>query len=256
MPGMTPHPLARTIEECCLNAWPGLQQQVLEGWMLRFAGGYTRRANSVQTLHGAEGDVHARLRECEAAYGARGYACTFKITPLARPAGLDAILERAGYRREGETSVQVLDPLPAARPHPGCVLTDALGEDWQRAFARLDGTPRAHLPTRRAILGKIALPHTAGLLRTPGTEGTEGAVAACGRAVAEQAQVGLFDLATDPAHRGRGLAGHLAGHLLAWGARQGATRAYLQVEVDNAPALRLYARLGFRELYRYWYRVR
>ena len=44
--------------------------------------------------------------------------------------------------------------------------------------------------------------------------------------------------------------------LLRWGRENGATRAYLQVVQENMPARSLYAQMGFREAYTYWYRVR
>ena len=67
-------------------------------------------------------------------------------------------------------------------------------------------------------------------------------------------QTVLFDVATAAPARNQSIGRRLVGHLLAWGRAQGARTGHLAVVADNTPALRLYARLGFREAYRYWYR--
>jgi N-acetylglutamate synthase len=247
---MRADPIVRTLEERCLNAWPALRCRLLDGWVLRFGDGFTRRANSVQALHAGALDATHKVERCEAAYAAVSQPCVFKITPLAEPPELDALLERRGYAQGGVTGVQLLEALPrGALPCDG-TLCDPLDETWQAAFTRMDATPAQHRGPFRAILAHIALPHTAALLRAGG------AVVSCGRAVLEEDSVGLFDIATEPGHRRQGHAGRLIGHLLAWGREHGARRAYLQVEADNAPARALYARLGFREVYRYWYRAK
>ncbi len=245
----------RALEEACLNAWPGLRERLLDGWLLRFGDGFTRRANSVQPIHAGRLDAADKRARCEAAYAALGQRCIFKITPLVQPPELDALLAQAGYRREAETSVQVLEPLAGAAADPACALLNPLAEAWQAAFTRMDATPAEHRAALRAILAHIAVPHVAALCSAGSAGGAGGAAVACGRAVRDESRVGLFDIATDAAQRRQGHAARLIAHLLEWGRAQGATRAYLQVEVDNAPARALYERLGFREVYRYWYRV-
>ena len=47
--------------------------------------------------------------------------------------------------------------------------------------------------------------------------------------------------------RGRGLGRALLGHVLAWAAERGATRAQLLVDLDNPPALDFYRHLGWSE---------
>ena len=74
--------------------------------------------------------------------------------------------------------------------------------------------------------------------------------------VLQSEYVGLFDIVTDPAFRGRGYARQVVNGILAWGKQNKAQRAYLQVEIGNTPAQHLYTKLGFTENYQYWYRVK
>lgn len=60
---------------------------------------------------------------------------------------------------------------------------------------------------------------------------------------------------TAPEHRKKGYGTQLVASMLQQAQQNGATHAYLQVMKENVPARRLYAKLGFQELYDYWYRV-
>ena len=66
-------------------------------------------------------------------------------------------------------------------------------------------------------------------------------------------ELGIFGMLTAPGHRGRGVGAEILNSLLTWGRRAGATVAYLQVERDNLPAVRLYSGAGFVPVYDYDY---
>ena len=241
----------RSIEACSQRAWPCLEQEEFAGWKFRFAEGFTRRSNSANAVRPEEGDPAALIARCEEAYRARGLPPIFRITPLAQPPHLDALLEERGYGKEGETRVQVLEHIPTQSfgETPGPHLHTPPGREWLDSFIPLDETPSAHHGALRAILGRITTPHAGAVLRA------NGAAAGCGRGVVGGEWIGLFDIVTHSGQRRQGVGGRVIAALLHWGSGQGATRAYLQVESANQPALRLYAKLGFREAYRYWYRV-
>ncbi len=76
---------------------------------------------------------------------------------------------------------------------------------------------------------------------------------ATGYAGLDRDWVGLGGLEVSPAHRRQGLGLAVVAALVEWGAERGAGTVFLQVLSDNAPALALYERLGFRTHHAYRY---
>lgn len=243
--------LMRRIEEASLNAWPPLQQILYDGWLLRYANGYTRRANSVNPVYAGWLPVAEKIKRAEQFYNNRQLRPIFRLTPFVQPENLDQLLEQAGYSHAVLTSVQVLD-LATMSPQMISVTRrwDSPDPEWIEAYVQMNGVAAANLPALRGILANIAPRRCFMLLLN------QDQPVACGLGVLETGYVGLFDIVTDPAFRGQGLGAQLIGSILTWAKAQGAQQAYLQVMVDNTPALNLYRKLGFQEIYRYWYRVK
>jgi RimJ/RimL family protein N-acetyltransferase len=78
--------------------------------------------------------------------------------------------------------------------------------------------------------------------------------AAVGLGVVERGWIGLFSIDTGAAFRKRGAATAIIRALMKWGQTFGATQTYLQVVPQNAAAMNLYSKLGFKKLYHYHYR--
>jgi GNAT superfamily N-acetyltransferase len=239
----------RRLEELTLNAWPSLRLVVHDGWILRFSDGYTGRANSVQPLYEGALGLDEKIRFCEQQYSRLGMSTLFKLTDAAQPRELDAALESRGYRAFNLTSVQVAELGEQADDLPAHICaSDRPSESWITSFAGFRSLPEGHVRTLRGVLANIALP--ARFV----TVGEAGEFVACGMGVAEPPWVGLFDIGTRPDRRRRGHAMAVVRSILGWARGAGATRAYLQVMLENMPATMLYAKLGFAEAYRYWYR--
>lgn len=62
----------------------------------------------------------------------------------------------------------------------------------------------------------------------------------------DETEAQLYSMWVSPAARGRGVARDLIGAVARWGSEQGIERIFLFVQEANAPARRLYARVGFR----------
>jgi GNAT superfamily N-acetyltransferase len=252
-----PAAVIRDLEELSLNAWPGLKTVCLDGWLLRFADRYTRRANSVNPLYPSRhsSDLLEKIAYCETLYARTlGQDVVFKMTDAAEPGHLDGVLAARGYCREADTSVLTRHMGDSSAPDvSGRQLLVSLhpSEEWLAACCELANVQVHYRPVLMQMLDNIVSPSTAFALLRSGNS-----TAAVGMAVVERGHMGLFDINTAPQWRRKGMGTQLVGALLSWGQDQGAYRAYLQVMQDNEAALRLYAKLGFSEAYTYWYRVK
>lgn len=239
----------QTIEEASFRAWPAAEQQVYDGWVLRFAGGYTKRANSVNPVYPGQEEVQEKINRCERLYLSRNLKPVFRLTPLAFPANLDELLARRGYVYKDPTSVQVLE-LEAwqAGSGEGLKYWPEVSTGWLNSFMQVSAVPmpQPHLD----ILTRIAPDKCFAVLYR------QDRPVACGLGVLEGRYMGLFDVVTAPAERRKGYGRELVGSILSWGRSNGAQTAYLQVMTINKPALKLYEQLGFREIYQYWYRIK
>ena len=239
----------RQIEEAGLNAWPAHQQLLYDGWLLRFADGYTKRANSVNPLYPSRLQLQTKIERCEAQYCRMGLPPVFRLTPLAG-AGLDEALARRGYQVLHPTRVLTLDLQGWRAPDlAACSVRHLPLEQWMGIFSEISGSLVAKQPAHAQILRNILNPYICAAIEI------DGRWLACGLGVQEGEWFGLFDIVTHPEHRRQGLSTCLIAGMLDWARHQGARRSYLQVMENNLPALGLYDKLGYTDGYGYWYRL-
>jgi N-acetylglutamate synthase len=238
--------LIREIEQVAFRAWVPFETEEYDGWLLRYAGGFSRRSNSVYPEAASTLRLGEKLEYCRDWYAARGLGLVVRQTP-ASEAGIDARLEELGFTFECPTDVMVA-PLDRSFPMDGVAITDAPDREWLEAAAPMIPVS----PHLRSVWERIL----AGVEATPGfatiRDGAD--VVAVGVGVADGPWLGLFEIMVAPDHRRRGLGRRLTEALLEWGRERGAVRSYLQVVADNASALALYGGFGFTRAYTYWYR--
>jgi len=175
----------------------------------------------------------------------------FKLTKAVYPTDLDHILEANGFSFAAETSVQIIDlGRVDARKDSLIETSHAVDDRWLDSFFRMSKAEIRHKDTLRSMLENIIQPRCLASIENGDS------MVACGLGVIQEKTVGLFDIIVDEDFRGKGLGRRILDGLLSWAKINGAESAYLQVMVDNKDAFALYQKLGFTELYRYWYRVK
>ncbi|NUT31739.1 MAG: GNAT family N-acetyltransferase, partial [Hamadaea sp.] len=235
------------------RAWPPADLAWLGEWRLRAAGGYTGRANSALPVGDPGVPLDTAFAQVAAFYRDRGLPPQIDV-PLPLATGVQRELIKAGWHEVCTVLVQTIavDDLVAATP-PGtsCTLSATPSPAATGVIAGRRGPlPEAarHVLTAVPTLAFCEYAESGDLLAM-----ARGSVTSGGLAETDEGPrwLGLFAIETAAAARRRGLAQQVVGALARWGRDAGATAAFLQVESQNAGAIRLYEKLGFTTHHRY-----
>ncbi|OHV04175.1 N-acetylglutamate synthase, CG3035 family [Mycobacterium talmoniae] len=212
----------RAVEQAAALAWPGVEHQWLDGWLLRAGHGSTLRANSAVPL-----DMFAHASSIPAIVD---WYAQRDLTPwLAVPERLLRLPEDLPAACETRTLVGEPDVGAAGTD---VTLSPAPTPDWLAGYRR-------DVPV--AVLTAVA----DGEVVFGARAGVAVGRAAVTRAPDGQPWVGVSELRVAADQRRRGHARALCAALLRWGRDRGAARAYVQLRSEDDVAIQFFESLGF-----------
>ena len=243
------------LERVAAAHWRGTEEAWLGDWLLRAAGGFTGRANSVLPLGDPGLPLDDALAVVTGWYQQRG------LPPMiAVPLPLDDDERHELDERLARRSWTV-------RPGPAFFMTADLplairaSELAAGRAVLVSPEPDDAWAARYHYRGQDHLPPVARQVLTSAGEQSfvsirdGGEVLAIARLSIADGWAGLTAVEVHPGQRRQGLGVMITAAACRVAEQRGVERVFLQVEVDNAPAQALYQRLGFRYSHRYRYRL-
>jgi N-acetylglutamate synthase len=238
----------KLFEELNLNAWPALGQVILNGWVVRFSEGYSRRANSANAIAPGNLEPSVLIPQFEEHFRRCRLRSCVRMTPLV-PDGFWEELNRRRYASEAETIVMRAD-IRGGESSDDVIIAPKANYEWLRGYEQTNPRTDFNASTLGKILG-VMVPETAFALFHDGRQPVSFAIG-----VLERGHLAVLNVATHPEARRRGHSKRVLQNLYAWAKARDAHTAHLNVQADNTPAVTLYSSLGFSEIYRYVYRVK
>lgn len=268
------------LEQLMNAAWPATEAELVDGWLLRSAGGVTQRANSVWPVS-APRDLTANLRAAEHWYADRRQPVIFQLTRRPEHAALEEVLDQRSYSKQSETIIMTATAgiaeadattvtEAASSQLAGVTLTISSepSQDWLELWWSIDGRggPVEMEMAKRILQASPALYATAhddqgvavGTGRLAMLNVGESASSADQSSPVHSSELGgwggIYSMAVHPEARRRGIATHVLNALTRAGADRGVHNYWLMVTAANAGAQKLYSLAGFTEQARYHYR--
>ena len=231
------------LDQICNLTWPATQNQEYSGWLMRSAHGITNRANSVLPLasnleSGQLTDFEEKLKVAQDFYGKQNLPTIFQVAHPTWQILTDKLLSIGAVETlRGNTMVADLTShkqmLPAGIE---IVQSDQVSDDWMQLQPK---------PGIETILAGCTATYLS-IFKNKQT------IATC-RIALTSGWSSLTRVYVHQDYRGQGLGKTIVTAALESSLEQGATKAVLQVEANNATAIGVYETLGFNFHHEYSY---
>ncbi|UZP68996.1 GNAT family N-acetyltransferase [Desulfovibrio mangrovi] len=241
------HPSPSVLEAASMKAWPAYEESPMGPLMLRYAGGFTKRANSAVLVRQSKVTL-TQISAVEAWYGAHGQQPVFRLTEH-QNSNLDTTLAKRGYQLADPSLVMANDLSRIPENNHANDVRIIQGEEWLEHERILSNRHHGDQQMMKYILACNAPSNEYVVLEH------EGLVVACGLGVRQKDLYAIFCIRTGEAYRRQGFGTGLICAMLQRARQSGASCAWLQVLESNIPAISLYRSLHFTSRYRYWYRM-
>jgi N-acetylglutamate synthase len=242
--------LVGDLLERAARATPPAMEDRAGDWWLRHSDNHTWWSGAV-LAHGSADRLSERVDLAERFYAERGGVARFQVCADC-PAELDGLLAKRSYRWESPISLLTASVSGSMQVHapPGTAVRfeTSLGTDWLTVLRETSAADTDVVHETR-LLHRIDRP------QVYLTALADGEPVGIGRAVADAGWTGIFNMATTPRARRRGVARLILSAIARWADAHGAPRLYLQVEQSNETALRLYGGTGYTQFATYHYRI-
>lgn len=242
-------PLVRRLEAVGFRAWPAASVVYDGSWQVRLTGGHpSKRLNCVVPLDPSDyHDAEMRIEKARKRFEHYGRRLVVRETPLA-PQPLLGRLAQSGWAPFETVQVMTADlsalELPDTLDH---IPSHDIGR-FIDVLLSVQGDDSSLKPALAEILSAI-LP-TTGFFTVEHANDGPLAAALC---VQDNDLAGVLSFAVTEKRRRQGIGTEMLSAALRWARISGARSSWLQVHADNAPAIALYQKFGFRKVYQYRY---
>lgn len=243
------------FQSIATNNWPAKDLILLNGWILRVSEGITRRANSVLPLRYKGTNLDEDIDKVEKIYTENNLSTVFQLSDYYAPENLHQRLLERNYKTEAESLYMAVPfiKLKTITVNPDVTYEcHESSDEFFDAMETISPISPERLEGLKLIINRILQPSRAFFL----IRLRSNIVIGYGLAVAEMRKVGIYNLYVQKKYRRMGLAQNLILKMKEWGISKGADGFHLCVQGDNAGAIDLYKKVGFKEIFKYRYLVK